>query len=88
MSILWYLPLVVIFAFIIYYNYKSKRSVSRPAEFFRLFIAAIIALVMVGLFIWVVLAGFDIGVRAAVAAALGASITFLLKDPGANLRQY
>ena len=88
MSILWYLPLVVIFVFIIFYNYLSKRSVSRPAEMLRLFIASLIALATLGLFIWVVLAQFDSSIRTVTAAALGASVAFLLKDPGANLRQF
>ncbi|HUV08460.1 MAG TPA: hypothetical protein VMX75_12065 [Spirochaetia bacterium] len=88
MSIFWYSPLLVILIFILYYNFKCKRGISRPAEFFRLLIASVIAVATLVLFLWVFLGAFDTNVKLVSAAALGSSITFLLKDPGVNLRQF
>lgn len=87
MSILWYLPPLVMLIFILYYNFTTKRGVSRPAELFRLLIGLILAVVSIGLFFWVVLSKADTGVIISVAATMGAALTFLLKDPGSNLRQ-
>ncbi len=87
MSILWYLPPLVMLIFILYFNYASKRGVSRPAEFLRLLIGLILAVVSIGLFIWVVLSKADTGVIVSVAATMGAALAFLLKDPGSALRQ-
>ena len=86
MSILWYLPPLVVLIFIIYYNFAVKRSISRPAEFVRLFIAAGLIVAALGLFLWVTLAGFDCSVRISMGATLAATIVFLLKDPGSALR--
>ena len=87
MAILWYLPPLVMLIFAFYYNFAAKRGVSRPAEFFRLLIGLILAVVSIGLFIWVVLSKADTGVIISVTATMGAALTFLLKDPGCNLRQ-
>lgn len=87
MSIFWYLPPLVMLIFLFYYNFTTKRGVSRPAEFFRLLIGLILALVSIGLFCWAVLSKADTGVIISVAVTLGAALTFLLKDPGSNLRQ-
>jgi hypothetical protein len=87
MSILWYLPPLVMLIFILYYNFTTKRSVSRPPEFFRLLIGLIFALASIGLFLWVVLAQFDCAVRISVGATLGSALTFMFKDPGCHLRQ-
>lgn len=86
MSILWYLPPLVVLIWILYYNYSVKRSISRPSEFLRLLIALIIALASLGLFLWVTFAGYDCAVRAVMAATLGGSLAFLVKDPGSALR--
>jgi hypothetical protein len=88
MSIFWYIPPLVLFIFIIYYNYVVTRSITRAAEFVRLLIALVIALAAVGLFIWAIVAPLDCSVRITLAATLGGAVTFLLKDPGGNLRQY
>ena len=87
MSILWYLPPLIMLIFIFYYNFTTKRGVSRPAELCRLLIGLILAVISIGLFIWVILSKADTGVIISVAATMGAALTFLLKDPGSNLRQ-
>jgi hypothetical protein len=87
MSILWFLPPLVMLIFILYYNYKTKRGVSRPAEFLRLLIGLILAVVSIALFIWVFVTKAQIGVIISVSATMGSALTFLLKDPGSNLRQ-
>jgi small-conductance mechanosensitive channel len=87
MSILWFLPPLVVLIFILYYNFTTKRGVSRPAEFFRLLIGLILAVVSIVLFIWVILSKAQTGVIISVSATMGAALTFLLKDPGSNLRQ-
>jgi len=86
MSILWYLPPLVVLIWILYYNYSVKRTISRPSEFLRLLIAVVIALAALGVFLWVTFAGLDCAVRTVMAATLGGSITFLIKDPGSTLR--
>jgi hypothetical protein len=52
-----------------------------------LLIGLILAVVSLGLFFWVILSKADTGVIISVAATMGAALTFLLKDPGSNLRQ-
>ena len=86
MSILWYLPPLVILLWNLYYDYAVKRSISRPAELLRLLIAILIALVSLVLFLVVLLADFSCAVRTVMGVTLGASIVFLIKDPGSTLR--
>ncbi len=87
MSILWFLPPLVMLIFIFYYNFTTKRGVSRPAEFLRLLIGLILAVASILLFIWVILSKAETGAIIVVAATMGSTLTFLLKDPGSNLRQ-
>jgi hypothetical protein len=88
MSILWYLPPLVFIIFVLVYNYAVKRSITRAAEFLRLLAALVMFLAAVALFAWATVAQTDCSIRVVLAATLGGTVVFLLKDPGGNLRQY